>query len=340
MLNFVIIQLVTMKNKLSEILGSLSLEKIKNDRRILIFVLCLFLATALWFLNALSKDYTTTVSYPVRYVNPPQNMFLTSNPPAKFQLQVNAYGFSLLRHKLSLSASPVILDLTTIRQEEDGFENIVTVQTQNLINRISEQVSGEITITDITPKVLTLIFDSLESKTVPVEANIKTDFKSQFFQKGPFAFSPESVQISGPASVLDTLQSLETEFAEIKGIDSDIEKTLKINHPENTDISQKKTTLQIPVERFTEKEISVPVQVRNKPEDLNIKLFPSEVKVSFLVGMSEYENITAADFRAFVDYNEADHNTETLEINIESKPPFIQLRRISPQAVEFLIETD
>lgn len=329
-----------MKNKLSEILGSLSLEKIKNDRRILIFVLCLFLATALWFLNALSKDYTTTVSYPVRYVNPPQNMFLTSNPPAKFQLQVNAYGFSLLRHKLSLSASPVILDLTTIRQEEDGFENIVTVQTQNLINRISEQVSGEITITDITPKVLTLIFDSLESKTVPVEANIKTDFKSQFFQKGPVAFSPESVQISGPASVLDTLQSLETEFAEIKGIDSDIEKTLKINHPENTDISQKKTTLQIPVERFTEKEISVPVQVRNKPEDLNIKLFPSEVKVSFLVGMSEYENITAADFRAFVDYNEADHNTETLEINIESKPPFIQLRRISPQAVEFLIETD
>lgn len=340
MLNFVIIQLVTMKNKLSEILGSLSLEKIKNDRRIFIFALCLFLATALWFLNALSKDYTTVVTYPVRFVNPPQNMFLTSNPPAKFQLKVDAHGFSLLRHKLSLSSSPIILDLTTIQQEEDGFKNIVTVQTQNLISRISNQVSSEITITDITPQVLTLIFDSLETKMVPVEVNIKTDFKSQFYQKGAIAASPESIQISGPTSVLDTIQYLKTEFTEIKGIDSDIEKKLKVNHPENTDISHEKITMQLPVERFTEKEINLPVQVKNKPEGMNIKLFPSEVKVSFLVGMSDYENITAADFRAFVDYNEADYDTETLEVNIESKPSFIQMRRISPQVVEFLVETD
>lgn len=331
-----------MKNKLSEILGSLNLEKIKNDRRILIFALCLFLATALWFLDALSKDYTTTVSYPVKYVNPPQNMFLTSNPPAKFQLKVNAHGFSLLRHKLSLSSSPVILDLTTIRQEEDGFGNIVTVRTQNLISRISEQVSGEITITDIAPKVLTLIYDSLESKTVPVEANIKTDFKSQFFQKGPATFSPESVQISGPSSVLDTLQSLKTEFAEIKGIDSDVEKSLKIIQPENIDIPNKmlKTTIRIPVERFTEKKISIPVHVKNKPEGTSIKLFPAEVEISFLVGMSVYEDITASDFRAYVDYNQADYDTETLEINVESKSLYIQKLRISPQAVEFLIETD
>lgn len=329
-----------MKNKLSEILSSLSLERIKNDRRIVIFALCLFIATALWFLNSLSKDYNTTISYPVKFVNSPQNMFLTSDQPAKFQLKVNAHGFSLLRHKLSLSFSPIVLDLAAIRQEKDGNRNIVTVQTQNLISLISEQVSSEITITDISPQVLTLIFDSLETKTVPVAANIKTNFKPQFYQNDTITATPGSIQISGPASVLDTIQKLETEYIEIKDIDTDFKKTVRVTHPENTSISEEKIKIKIPVERFTEKEISLPIQVKNKPEDTNIKLFPSEVKVAFLVGMSEYENITAADFRAFVDYNEADHDTETLEINIGSKPAFIQMLRISPQAVEFLIETD
>lgn len=340
MLNFVIIQLAKMKNKLSKILDSLNLEKIKNDRRIVIFALCLFIATTLWFLNALSKDYSTTVTYPVKFVNPPQNMFLTSNPPTKFELKVEAHGFSLMRHKLSLSSSPVVLDLNKIRQEENGTRNIITVQTQNLISRISDQVSSEISITDITPQVLTLIFDSLETKTVPVEANIKTEFRSQFYQNGAITITPESLQISGPASVLDTIQSLKTVFSELRDINADTEKTVRVSHPENISISKEKITIQIPVERFTEKEISVPVQVRNKPEEINVKLFPSEVNVSFLVGLSEYENITDADFSIYVDYNEADYNTETLEIKIGSKPPFIQMLRSSPQEVEFLVETE
>jgi hypothetical protein len=329
-----------MIKKLVDKVGSLSLEKIKNDRRIFVFAVCLFIATALWFLNALSKDYSTKISLPVKFVNPPDNMFLTSDPPAKFQLNIDAHGFSLLRHKLSLATSPIILDLNTLYQQNDRTQNIITLQTQSLIARISEQVSSEITITAITPQVLTLIFDSLETRTLPVKPNIQTQFKSQFYQKGEIIFTPESIRVSGPASVLDTLRNLTTEFTEIKGIDSDVEKTLRILPPENTDIGKEKVTVKIPVERFTEKEITVPIQVKNKPEDISVKLFPSEVKISFLVGMSEYENITAADFRAFVDYNQANYDTETLELNIGMQPPFLQMLRLSPQEVEFLIETD
>jgi hypothetical protein len=305
-----------------------------------VFAVCLLIATGLWFLNSLSKDYSATVNYPVRFVNPPDELFLTSNPPSRLKLKVEAHGFSLLRHKLSLSVSPVVLDLTSIWEEQGIAQNILTIQTQNLIGRISDQVSSEITINDISPKVLTFIFDSLTVKNLPVNVNIKPQFKPQFYQNGEITTQPDSIQITGPASVLDTIQSLNTETLEIKNIDSDIERTVKIIHPKNTSIVEEKIFVKIPVERFTEKEITVPVLVKNKPQDLNIKLFPAEVKISFLVGLSEYENITAADFKAFVDYNEADYDTETLEINIESRPSFIQMLRISPQAVEFLIETD
>ena len=84
-----------MKKKLNEISGYFKLEKLKNDKRIVVFIVCLSIATVLWFLNALSKDYSTTISYPVKYVNPPGNQFLSNSPPAKFDLKVEAHGFTL-----------------------------------------------------------------------------------------------------------------------------------------------------------------------------------------------------------------------------------------------------
>ncbi len=86
-----------MNKNLSQIKGYFKIEKLRNDKQVIVFLVCLFIATTLWFLNALSKDYTTIVSYPVKYINPPKNQFLANKPPSKFDLKVEAHGFTLLR---------------------------------------------------------------------------------------------------------------------------------------------------------------------------------------------------------------------------------------------------
>lgn len=329
-----------MKNKIIDSLKFLKVEKLKNEKQIGVFLICVLIATVLWFLNALSKDYVATISYPVKYVNPPKNQFLANSPPAKFELQVEAHGFTLLRHKLSLSFSPIVLNLTAITRNikpEDGSYNI---RSETLIRRISNQVSNEISITEIRPEFVSLVLDSLISKTVNVELNIKTGFKPQYNLKEPITSIPQNVKITGPAAILDTIQVLRTELKSFNNLDATLERSLSIIHPQKTTLSPEKVILKIPVEKFTEKEIKVPVTVRNKPEGINIKLFPSEVKLTFLIGLSEFESVTTADFNVFVDYQSiSDGNNESLEVVIESKPSYIQLVRISPSTVEFLIET-
>lgn len=329
-----------MKNKITEILEFLRFEKIKNDRRYIVFAICLLIATALWFLNAMSKDYSTTLNYSVKYINPPQGLFLTSAPPEKFEFKAEAHGFSLLRHKLALSRSPVVLNLNTIYKENSPREKIITLQTQSLISRFSDQVSNEITITDVTPKVVNLIFDSLATKVLPVKPNVETTFKPQFFLKGSINADPDSIKISGPLSVIDTLKYLETKLLKFKDIDAPVERKTALLHPENTIVEQERVILKIQVEKFTEKQITLPLEVINSPEEKNIKVFPSEVKITFLVGMSDYENITSTDFEAFVDFNKNGTNSETLSVTVESKSPHIQMLRVAPQSVEFIIETD
>jgi len=327
-----------MKNLIEKIPEFFKVDKLRDNKNAIVFLVCVFIATVLWFLNALSKDYSTTISYPVKYVNAPARQFLANEPPSKLELKVDAHGFTLLRHKLSLSSSPIILSLSNITNSLQANNRTYRVQTNRFLKRISSQISSEITVNEIQPDELLIVLDSLKSKTVPVKPNIEFNFKSQFNLKNPISLTPNEVIITGPAASIDTIKQLLTEYKEYQELDATIERNLEILHSEKTTIVPSEVLLKIEVEKFTEKDLKIPIQIKNKPADVNIKLFPSEVTVKCLVGLSEYENITAVDFKATVDYNTISNETTNLAISIDSKPSFVELIRFTPETVEYLIE--
>jgi hypothetical protein len=100
-----------------KITAALDFSSGRNNQRLIIFIICLILATILWFLNALSKNYTTQIAYPVRYIELPKNKFIINEPPSNLQLRVNAHGFTLLRYKLHMAFYPVELNVSEIIEE-------------------------------------------------------------------------------------------------------------------------------------------------------------------------------------------------------------------------------
>lgn len=329
-----------MSNIFSKITELLRLDKLKDDRRIIIFTVCVFIATSLWFLDALSKDYSTTLSYNVKYVNPPKNLFLANNPPSKIDLRVQAHGFTLLRHKLAFAFSPILLDLTAFSHEMDSTEYNVRVTGDRLIEGIGNQVSKEIMIYDASPDNFLLAFDSLETKFVPVEPDVTLNFKPQFNLNGSVLIKPDSVEIAGPAGIIDTIHSLRTTPVTYNDLETTIEQAIDIVFPERTAAYPAKVILHVPVEKYTEKKVSLPIQIQNMPPDAQIKLFPSQVTVYFMVGLSNYEGVSAADFVARVDFQQIADKRETLEVLIESKSEFVEMTKVTPASVEYLIETE
>lgn len=329
-----------MKTIFSNISNFLRLDKLKDDRRIIIFIVCVLIATTLWFLDALSKDYSTTLSYNVKYVNPPKNLFLANNPPSKIDLRVQAHGFTLLRHKLAFAFSPILLDLTAFSQDMDSLEYNVRVTGERLIQGIGNQVSKEISINDAAPDNFLLAFDSLETKYVPVRPDVTLNFKPQFNLNGPVVIKPDSVEIAGPAGLIDTISVLTTVPVTYNELETTIEQAINILYPDRTSAYPNKVVLHVPVEKYTEKKISLPLQVMNMPPDAQVKLFPSQVTVYFMVGMSNYESVSAADFTAIVDFQQIADKRETLEVILESKPQFIEMTKVTPASVEYLIETE
>lgn len=329
-----------MNKNISKIPQYFRIEKLRNDKRIVVYLVCVLIATALWFLNALSKDYSTTISYPVRYVNPPSHQFLANQPPSKLDLKVDAHGFTLLRYKLSLSFSPIVLNLGNITKNEVAQNGTYRIQTSGLMRRIKSQVSNEISIIEIQPEVISIVLDSLKTKMVPVKSNFNLEFMPQYNLQKPIQLSPRHVKITGPSATIDTIQSLRLEKLTLKELDQNMATNVKVLHPEKTEVDPEKVLVTIEIEKYTEKDIKVPILVKNKPEGVNVKLFPSEVKVTCLVGLSEFENVSSKDFSAVVDYNDVTNESRNLNVKIEQKSSFIQLVRYSPVNVEFLTETD
>jgi hypothetical protein len=328
-----------MNKKLSKITRDLNLEKLRNDKRVVVFSVCLLIATSLWFLNALSKNYSTTLSYPVKYINPPQGQFLGKEPPTEIELKVNAHGFALLRNKLDFSFSPIIINLTEITKNSEPTPNGFRISTNKLLRRISAQVSSEITINSVLPEIIYIKLDSLKTKLVPVKADINFSFKPQYHLKDSVSISPEKINITGPGTIIDTISFLTTENKTFEKLDASFKAILKIVNPEKTTVDTKFINLKIPVEKFTEKELKIPIQIANKPDNIIIKLFPSEIKLTVLVGLSEFENIDTSKFEVFVDYKTIEQDTKNLQININSKIENIKIIRHSPVNIEYLIET-
>jgi hypothetical protein len=95
----------------------------------------------------------------------------------------------------------------------------------------------------------------------------------------------------------------------------------------------------IPVELFTEKTIIVPVNGLNIPDNIDLVTFPNSIKISFFVGMSRYDKITAENFKAFIDYKSIinDKNGKQ-KIQLSYSVPFIKNVSFEPTSVEYILE--
>lgn len=115
---------------------------------------------------------------------------------------------------------------------------------------------------------------------------------------------------------------------------------LSLENNDKLKISPAQVKVVVPVEEFTEKVITVPVAISGKPENTVIKLFPSEVQVSFRVGLSKYSGITADNFLVNIPYSEMKPGALNVPVQVDKRPRFVFDVACSPQTIEFLIEKE
>jgi YbbR domain-containing protein len=314
---------------------------IRVDRDLIVFAFFLFLSFVFWYLNEMGKETESEVKYPVRYINLPKERVLTNDLPARLDLYLKGPGYSILKLRLSGNRAPLILDISAINYRRVPGSRTLDyyILTSGLILNVNNQLRAECDIVSISPDTLFFSLDRIVSRKVAVFPAIEVLTERQYFVKGAIVADPDSVTISGPEHVLDTITNIRTKYKKYSGLRDTVKKGINLLVPQFIEVSAKKVVLTIPVEQFTEAETTVPVKILNKPDSVEVRIFPDVVTVKGLVAVSDYKKFQEIPFEVILDLGKANlKSSEKIPVEFRNIPPFVNSLRVSPSKVDFLIE--
>lgn len=314
-------------------------ERINFKNKLLIYLFFLFISTIFWFLTAFNKNYSVQLEFPVRYYNFPPEKVVVSDIPHHLNLQISGHGFTIIKHKFYSGLSPLRVDVSGsgITPIDTGSQ-LYFVLTRRFRERLASQLGEDLQVISVQPDTLYFILDDIISKSIKVLPSLNLSFRKQFMQKGNAKVIPDSVRVFGPKIIMDTLQWVSTKTIEKSKVNDTIRQSSELIPIRTLQYGMEDVEVIIPVEKFTEKVLSVPVEAINLPNNFILKTFPGSIKVSTMVSVSDYNKLNPALFKAVVDYNEISATSSKLKVNLVKAPDYIVNSKFLPKTVEFIIE--
>jgi YbbR domain-containing protein len=158
---------------------------------------------------------------------------------------------------------------------------------------------------------------------------------------GDIRFDPDSVVLRGPEDVLENISYVTLGLLDDKNLEKTTQKDLPVMLDRQYDYITARpdeVRVTIPVEKFTEGNIEVPVSII-ADTSIQIRLFPDAVKISYLVALKDYPQVTPGMFKAVANFNDIDIEKEKeVRIRVTESPSTIKMTRIEPEKAEFIIK--
>jgi YbbR domain-containing protein len=303
------------------------------------FLGCLIVAAFMWLFQSLNRNYSTTIKFPVKYLNLPKDKFIYSPLPKVCEAEVKASGMKLLLSYFKPIDEVLVIDYQTQKKVfgSNGSTEKLIISPQML----SFAFNTKLEILKLKPDTIFIEYKKLYSKMVPIKHNIKTKFKDNFNIVGSIQIKPSHILITGDTASINHIDFIETEDLLIQNLEAGFSEPIKLK--ERTDqwhsnYSVNEVTASAEVDRFTEKELELEVQAKNIPNGYDVNILPKKIKIKFSVAYKDFDFIKADFFKVSVDFkNQMNTTVETL-LDLENKPGNIYNVRLLPEKVKFLFK--
>ena len=295
-------------------------------------VLCIVASVAFWVTIKLSNTYTTTEPIDIEY-QLPRGVAFAQAPPTMLEASVRATGWELLRQSLRTTDRAIVVDSLDVRSNPDGIVNIR--------NAVASSFAGVgLSVDAMTNERVVLRTEPVGAKRVPVRLVSAIDYAPGFSLERPLRVTPDSIDVTGPRSVLDSITSWPTDTLRLSGVRDSVLAVALLESPRvpQVRLSGERVEVVVVAEQFTEKTVYVPVFVPGLPAGDSVRVFPRQVLIRFPVGLSRYESIGREDFRAEVDVSGAAVDEPiVLAVRIVRQPSGIGRVSAQPSVVEVFV---
>ncbi|MFM7854205.1 MAG: hypothetical protein ACKO96_20350 [Flammeovirgaceae bacterium] len=161
-------------------------------------LLCMLAALVFWFFNALNKNYSANIKFPIRFDYSVEKFAPVQAPPQRVTLNVNGTGWEIFREYFGFKQPELAISL----EHPTEIKKLAGISLAPLL----QHQLGKLKINFVVTDTLTLHFDEISSHRFKLFADLSdVSYQENFGRVSPVVILPDSVELTGPRSVLKAL---------------------------------------------------------------------------------------------------------------------------------------
>ncbi|MEC7822601.1 MAG: CdaR family protein [Candidatus Neomarinimicrobiota bacterium] len=191
----------------------------------------------------------------------------------------------------------------------------------------------------VSPRNIVINLDQYLVKKVPIQSQIFVSTQAGYVQVGNPVFSPDSISIGGPQEVVDNIRSVNSQKDTLLELNASIERELSIINPNKlVDFDPKRVQGYVNIQPISETIItSIPVNLINKPNDVEVFVNPSTVSLTIIGGLNQVANTLPEDILVTIDFNDWKPDKQFYSPTIDIPNSIFKWENLSPNNLEILV---
>lgn len=296
-----------------------------------IFLFSFLFALTLWLYIELNLSYSLDISIPVE-VQSSKSQALAEEIPNSIDVKVNGKGWDLLNIMISKNLK-YNLDITKLKKDS----KIITQQ------YISERLNlkPNVSILEIVPDTISINFDKVTSKNVPVKNNIIVNLKEGYRIIGNPSLDPNLVDVEGASFLINKIKFLPTETKVFNNVNTDIEGFINLKDTLSNliNVGTKVIKYSYRIQLSAEKDLEeVSIDVINVPDDKEVLLIPPKLRISLRGGVDQLAQINPSEIKASIEFGKIESDTLGFIVPELQLPDEVTILKIEPPKLQYIIK--
>jgi len=315
----------------------IKLKLFKNKKEAGIFLIFLMLSAFYWFLNALDNQYTTEERAEITIENIDSGLVVVNDIPEEILFKAKGSGFDLFALSLPFNSTVVKINLQDFepKKQKNGTA-VYNILKQELKELVKNQISSSVEIIDVLQDTITIIIDKQVTKKIPVQFSGEISSEENYIVEA-VKLIPDSVEVTAPNSLLDTLKFIQTKKYLYEKLDEPVSETIDLINPNEQFciLNPEEITLEINVAEFVPFEMQVNISLPGNMQ--SVRLAQTTVTVKGLIPEDKKELLTEKEFKVIPDLTKSD-NPDEIQLILKKCPDFAKKCKLIPEKVLYNFE--
>lgn len=296
-----------------------------------VFTLCFITAAVFWFFNSLNKTYTTEIDFPISITYDVENYIPVSDLPQKAKLEVNGFGWDLLKWSFQFGLEPMTI-------QPDNY-NLSSIGMLKFRSEIGESL-GQVKLNKILSDSLNVNFDRKITKKLALKIDTSSfAIQEGFILRDSLRVSPDSIELTGPKSILDNFKDkiLVKVDDKRKTINKDLRDEVELDFKSNplVSLNQHEVEIFIAIEKIEKQTFVLGIEKLNFPDD-SLIIVPQQISLEVKYQKSKISGIEQDSLIASVDYQKMNLRDSLIPLNISGLPEDIHSLLLFQDSVQLI----